>query len=155
MKIWSLLVAAWLMLIGLIIFTMSCPCGPVPGLWLLGEVAQEKVTDWSIANDRKSAPLCQLQINTWRPHSINLNCMSDQGNLYVSCSNCAGKTWSNDALAYPEGILRIGETVYPVHLERLTRPQDLDIAWSARLRKIGAESAPRPEHWWSFRLNSS
>ena len=155
MKLQTLLITASLALgIGLVVFTNVCPCGPVPGLWLFGEEPETKVEDWSFANDREVAPLCQVQITTWRPHSINLNCMSEGGSLYISCSNCAEKSWSNSALHYPDGHIRVGETLYPVVLERLTNAQDLDIAWSARLLKIGAERAPRPDHWWSFRLTA-
>ncbi len=139
------------------LYINTCPCGPVPGAWLLGAAAKEPVSDWSFANDRSVAPLCQLQIDTWRPHSINANCMSDAGELYVSCSNCAGKNWSASALEYPEGLIRIGDTVYPVTYTRVLDPVELDAAWAARLRKVqsdGDSPSPRPDHWWSFRLTS-
>ncbi|MEM1432494.1 MAG: hypothetical protein AAGG11_00390 [Pseudomonadota bacterium] len=148
----------WLILgIGLVIvgggiYTSVCPCERVPGAWLLGEVAAEPVSDWSFINNRDEVPLCQLQVTTWRPHSINLNCMADDGRLYISCANCAGKRWSADALTHPAGRLRAAGTVYPVWLERVTDPGMLDRAWSARLQKIGREPSPRPDHWWSFEL---
>lgn len=147
-------ILAGLLVIGLIVFTNLCPCGPVPGAWLLGDEPQGAVTDWSFVNDRDIAPLCQVQINTWRPHSINLNCMSDGGKLYISCSNCASKNWSNNALVYPDGYLRAGSTVYPVQLRRVTDALELDVAWTARLNKIQREATPRPDHWWSFELRS-
>ena len=135
----------------LAVMTTVCPCGPAPGLWLLGEKVEEPITDWTFAN---SEPLCQIQVNTWRPHSINLNCMSANKALYVSCSKCADKSWSNVALANPQAMIRIGENVYPVNLSRLTEATALDIAWTARLAKIDRPSTPRPDHWWSFQLSS-
>ena len=91
-------VLAVLVLAGGVGYLSLCPCGPVPGAWLRGDAPVGPVADWSFVNDRDLAPLCQVQITTWRPHSINLNCMSVDGELFVSCSRCAGKNWSNDAL---------------------------------------------------------
>ncbi len=146
------IVAVSLTLVGVAVYFSMCPCGPIPGAWLFGDKPAAGVTDWSFANDRDFAPLCQVQITTWRPHSINLNCMSDDGALFVSCSNCAGKRWSNDAISHPAGHIRVGSTVYPVTLTRVTDAATLDRIWQARLRKVQGESAPRPEHWWSFEL---
>jgi hypothetical protein len=124
----------------------------MPGAYLFGTVEPEPVGDWSFAND---VPLCQMEIRTWRPHSINLNCMSADGILYVSCSSCAEKYWSNQALASQRGRVRMGDSVYPVTLRRVTDTDELELAWSARLSKLGMERAtPRPAHWWSFHLTS-
>lgn len=134
------------------IYVTQCPCGPVAGIRVSGDVVSEPVADWSFAND---AGLCQLQVTTWKPHVINLNCMSDQGTLFVSCSNCAGKSWSNHVLEKPVGKIRIDSKVYPVRIARVLEDSELDRAWAARVQKLGVElPAPRPEHWWSFRLQS-
>ena len=140
--------------IGVLVFVSQCPCGPMPGAWLVGEEADAPVSDWSFVNDREAVPLCQLQVTTWRPHSINLNCMSEGGRLFVSCSNCADKRWSNDALTHPNGHLRAGSLVYPVEMRRVVADEQLDSAWAARLRKVGGDPSPRPDHWWSFELTS-
>ena len=132
-----------------------CPCSRLPGAWLFGETEYEPITDWSFSNDRETAPLCQVQIDTWRPHSINLNCMSTGNELFVSCSRCEGKNWSGNALTHPDGFIRIADTVYPVTLTRITDQAKLDEIWQARLAKIGADGdSPRPDHWWSFQLVS-
>jgi len=137
---------------GLIGFTAVCPCGPVPGAYLFGAVDEQPQRDWKFAND---VPLCQMEITTWRPHSVNLNCMSVDGNLYVSCSSCAEKFWSNQAVASKLGRIRMGDRVYPVTLRRVTADAELDRASSARLSKLGIDSTtPRPAHWWSFQLAS-
>lgn len=136
-------------------YLSSCPCERLPGLWLFGDEATAPVTDWTFVNDANNVPLCQLEVTTWRPHSINLNCMSKDGELYVSCSNCAGKRWSQDALSHPKGKLRAAGTVYPVHMERVTDPAALDRAWTARLEKTNGKTGARPAHWWSFQLTST
>ncbi len=148
-----LLVLLALAVVGTGVYLSLCPCGPVPGAWLFGTSADGPVSDWSFVNDREAVPLCQVEITTWRPHSINLNCMAEGGNLYVSCSQCAQKQWSNAALRNPEGRVRAGGTVYSVTLTRVTDADLLDVAWEARRRKTQGEAGrPRPDHWWSFRL---
>ena len=141
----------------------TCPCDRTPGGYLLGDEAAEQVTDWSFAND---VPLCQIQISAGLlPHSINLNCMSTSaGNLYLSCSQCDAKRWSNAVLSNGTSRLRLNDTVYPVNLTRVTDPSELDRAWGARVLKLNTLSAPasappapgaaRPDHWWSFRVVS-
>ncbi|NKC00785.1 MAG: hypothetical protein GKR90_20130 [Pseudomonadales bacterium] len=145
-------ISAVLLIAGLLIFTTTCPCTRVPGAYLFGEESNVAVTDWNFAND---VPLCQIEVTTWRPHSINLNCMStDDGTLYVSCSNCAGKVWSQAAVENRVARIRMGATVYPVKVRRVIEASELDIAWTARLAKIKREPTPRPDHWWSFHLTS-
>lgn len=141
-------------------YLTACPCGPVPGAWLFGEEATKPVDDWSFVNDRATVPLCQIEVSTWRPHSINLNCMADSGELFVSCSNCADKQWSKDVLVHPAGKLRAAGTVFPVTFERVTESGELDRIWRARLAKVAqgnpesSKPSPRPDHWWGFQLRS-
>jgi len=140
----------------------SCPCGPVPGGYLFGSVIEEPVKDWSFANQ---VPLCQIQINAVLPHAINLNCMATpQGNLYLSCSNCEPKYWSRAVLKNPVSRLRMEGNVYPVNLTRVTDPMEMDQAWVARVKKLQVVATaqnpavpvgtPRPERWWTFRVES-
>jgi hypothetical protein len=129
-----------------------CPCSRVPGGYLLGDEALAPTTDWSFAN---GVPLCQVEVDTGLSHSVNLNCMSTEGRLYLSCASCEGKRWSSAALENPSARLRIGDVVYPVTLARVTDAAELDVAWRARAEKTGAPAdMPRPDHWWSFRATS-
>jgi len=129
-----------------------CPCSRLPGGYLLGPTVTAPVADWSFAN---AVPLCQIEVDAGLPHSINLNCMASGGALYLSCANCAGKRWSQAALARPEARLRLGDTVYPVRLTRVEDAAELDVAWQARAAQLGMPTAPpRAEGWWSFRVES-
>jgi hypothetical protein len=144
-------------------WTVVCPCDRIPGGYLVGAEARERVTDWSFAN---KVLLCQIQTSAWLlPHSINLNCMAaPTGELYLSCSGCADKRWSNAALEDGRARLRLDGTVYSVTLTRVTDPDELDRAWSARVAKLEYASGPgnpapppgatRPDSWWSFRVTS-
>lgn len=139
----------------------TCPCDRTPGGYLLGTEAEEQVADWSFANE---VPLCQIQISAgFLLHSINLNCMSTSaGDLYLSCSRCDSKRWSNAALGNGSARLRLNDMVYPVNVTRVMDPDELDRAWRARVAKLHKVSAPdpppigtpRPDHWWSFRVVS-
>ncbi len=148
---------------GFLIYSSICPCETTPGGLLLGERAEEPVSDWNFANQ---VELCQLQI--WagiRPHSINLNCMSTpDGNLYLSCSVCDTKYWAARVEADEPARLRLDGIVYPVVLNRVTDPAEMDRAWLARDLKlnslpnpVGAPTpgAPRADRWWTFRVESS
>ena len=133
-----------------------CPCEVIPGGPLSGPVIDEPVDDWSIANDRATVPLCQVEVNGSYVYSINVNCMAHEGKLYVSCSQCATKTWSGIALEKPNMRIRVAGRVYPVTFTRIDDPDLKDQVWRTRLEKIEAEdkSAPRPEGWWTFNVAS-
>jgi hypothetical protein len=150
---------------GVGVWTTTCPCNRIPGFVLLGEVHQGAVNDWHFAND---VPLCQIQIDAgWRPHSVNLNCMSTaDGRLFLSCSVATTKYWCQKVGNDHPGRLRLNGIVYPVVLNRVTDPAMLDEVWSARVKKLqvhgggpyNAKPAPdakRPATWWSFEVRSA
>ncbi len=133
-------------------FFFYCPCERIPGGWLLGDEVTDPVADWSFANDVR---LCQIQVEALVPHSVNLNCMSTGGKLYLSCSSCDGKYWSTAAVNNFEARIRIGDHVYPVKIKRVLDPEILDEAWVARATKLGRPiDKPRAKGWWSFNLVS-
>lgn len=149
--------------VGFVGWSYTCPCDRAPGAYLFGTEADAPVTDWTFANQ---VPLCQIQIRGGvLPHAINLNCMSTSaGDLYLSCSQCGTKRWSNAAVADGRAKLRLTGTVYPVTVRRVLDPAELDRAWQARvtkLRQMAAADNPappadtgRPDGWWSFRVQS-
>ena len=146
-----------------LLWFLTCPCDRMPGGYLLGDASDGPVADWSFAND---VTLCQVQISAGvLPHSINLNCMATpEGGLYLSCSQCETKRWSNAVLENGRARLRLNGTVYPVTLTRVLESRELDGAWSARVIKLNTlpepanpappPGTPRPDHWWSFRVVS-
>ena len=151
-------------IIGFLIYSSVCPCERTPGGFLFGESADAPVTDWNFANQ---VPLCQLQIYAGiRPHSINLNCMSTpQGELFLSCSVCDRKYWAARVETDEIGVMRLDGVTYPIVLNRVTDPTDMDRAWRARISKLQIHGggpnnprpdsdAPRPDHWWTFRVES-
>ena len=142
--------------IGFLAWFFYCPCERTSGGYLLGTEISDSVADWSFANDMNTVPLCQIQVSTGLlPHSINLNCMAADGELYLSCSGCDGKRWSAAVLENPTARLRAAGRVYPVTVTRVTDPATLDRAWVARAAKLGRPAGtPRQDGWWSFRVIS-
>ena len=145
-----------LVVISVGVWVAQCPCERSPGAWVFGNVVDETVADWSFAND---AGLCQLEVSGFIPHSINLNCMADRSELFVSCARCDGKHWSTVAMKTPYGRIKILDSVYPVKMVRVLDHATLDRAWRARSNKRHGRSTatlppPRPSHWWSFQLES-
>ncbi len=154
---------------GVGVWTVNCPCEGTPGFVLLGDTHEEPVADWSFAND---VSLCQIQIGIWlRPHSVNVNCMATpEGDLFISCSFGARKYWCPRVGQDHSGRLRLDGVVYPVALNRELDPTMLDQVWAARIRKLqkpavqarqpggGGEppplDTPRPDGWWTFRVVS-
>lgn len=152
----GLLVLAAIAVVGFLTWFFYCPCERTSGGYLMGDEAQAPVDDWSFANDMATVPLCQIQVDAGLlPHSINLNCMADSGELYLSCASCDGKRWSTAVLENPEVRLRAAGIVYPVTVTRVTDPATLDRAWVARAAKRGRPTdTPREDGWWSFRVVS-
>lgn len=152
-----------LLAVGFLGWSCTCPCDRAPGAYLFGAAAEAPVNDWAFANQ---VPLCQIQISVGLlPHAINLNCMSTPaGQLYLSCSQCGTKRWSNAAVENGRARLRLNGTVYPVTVRRVLDPVELDQAWRARVAKLQqmaaadnpapAADARRPDGWWSFRVQS-
>lgn len=151
-----------------VVWTSTCPCEATPGFVLLGDVQDTPVADWRFAND---VPLCQIQIQVgWRPHAVNLNCMATpSGELFLSCSVCTRKHWAGQVAqnepSRTAARLRLDGRLYPVTLNRVLDPAQLDRAWAARVKKLQVHGggpinpkpdpdAPRPDHWWSFRVVS-
>ncbi len=151
-----LMVLLAIVVAGFLTWFFYCPCERTSGGYLLGDTPEGPVTDWSFANDMAQVPLCQIQVDAGLlPHSINLNCMSDDGELFLSCASCDGKRWSTAVLDNPEARLRAGGVVYPVRVTRVTDPETLDRAWAARAAKRGQPTdTPRQDGWWSFRVAS-
>lgn len=154
-----------LALLALLYWTMAYPRDRAPGFYLFGSAGDESVEDWTFANE---VPLCTLQVYAggWRPHAINLNCMATPaGDLYLSCSVCDRKYWASQVGTDSPGRLRLNGVVYPVKVNRVTDQALMDQSWTARVTKLQNfrddpynptpdVDAVRPDHWWTFRVES-
>ena len=155
------------LIIGFLIFSRVCPCEVTPGGLLFGETVDTPILDWNTTTANQEN-LCQLQI--WagiRPHSINLNCMATpQGELFLSCSVCDRKYWAARVEENEKAVLRLGNLLYPIFINRETDSSTMDRAFKARVLKLQYTDletmvTPRPplgqqrfDHWWTFRVTS-
>lgn len=154
-----------LLIVGVAVWTTTCPCDRTPGFMLLGDVQEAPVADWSFVND---VPLCQIQVYAGIiPHAINLNCMATpEGELFLSCSVCDTKYWPSMVGENESGRLRLNDRVYPVVVNRIQDEAILERAWAARVKKLQVHGggpfnpapppdAKRPPNWWTFQLRSA
>src|SRR5215469_7144518 len=88
------------------------PHDRIPGLWLKGNVVTTHVTDWSFT---ENIPVIQIQTPTWYllPHSVNINCLDYNGQLYLVSAYPAGTahSWNDNVMRDPHVRLKIGNQI--------------------------------------------
>lgn len=125
----------------------------VPGGVLSGEVVGGRITDWSFVAE---AGLCQVEVRPEFPHSVTVNCFNDGKDLYVGCMSCEGKTWSSYVSSDPRARIKIGEEIYPVHMDRVMDKRAMWAPWVSRWKKTrGTDDVPEiPDSYWLYHLTS-
>jgi len=116
------------------------PHGRTPGLWLSGELVTTPVTDWSFTDKVQNV---QLQTNTWYgiPHSVNINCSTYKGQLYLDSFYPAGLTyphgrsWNENIARDPHVRIRIGNKLYDRTLVLVTDPALKEAVDELKLKK--------------------
>ena len=131
----GLLVCAGLALV-VLRFTGLDPHSRIPGLWLTGDVVTTPVNDWSFTENVRTIKL-QTQSRFLLPHSVTINCLDYNGQLYVSSVHPAGKPtgWNENALREPRVRIKIGDKVYDRTLVLVTDPAEKDAVLQVRARK--------------------
>lgn len=128
------------------------PMSPIPGGALTGEVVEEPVNDWSFATDE---PFGYLETQVPEPRTITVTCIVANGQLYVGCSSCSGRRWSQQLIAEPNVRYRVLGKIYNVTATRVTAPDEIDQAWRARAAKyVTANPDKIVDDFWFFRLVS-
>jgi hypothetical protein len=112
------------------------PHDRIPGLWLKGNVVASPVTDWSFT---ENIPVIQIQTQTWYllPHSVNINCLDYNGQLYLVSVYPAGTThsWNENAMRDPHVRLKIGDNVYDRTVSLVTDQTEKEGVLQARHKK--------------------
>lgn len=112
------------------------PHDRTPGLWLKGNVVTTPVTDWSFT---ENIPVAQLQTRTWYllPHSVNINCLDYNGQLYLVSVYPAGTrhSWNENVIRDPHVRLRIGDQIYDRTAVLVTDPAEQEGVMQARRKK--------------------
>lgn len=112
------------------------PHGRTPGLWLKGNVVTTPVTNWSFT---ENIPVVQLQTQTWYllPHSVNINCLAYNDQLYLVSVYPAATThnWNENVIRDPHVRLKIGDQIYDRNLSLVTDPAEREGVLEARHKK--------------------
>jgi hypothetical protein len=112
------------------------PHGRTPGLWLKGNVVTAPVGDWSFTDN---IPVIQIQTQTpyLLPHSVNINCLDYNDQLYLVSVYPAGTvhTWNDNVIRDPHVRLKIGDNVYDRTVSLVTDPSEQEAVLQLRHKK--------------------
>ena len=130
-KILGVIVVALIVLLVVFRLTGFPPHNGTPGLWLSGQLVSDPVGDWSFSDQY---PVIQVQTN-WMlglPHSVNIYCVSVNGQLYLGSTRPAGegypghRVWDQTVARDPHIRLRIGGKLYDRVLVHVTDATEHD-----------------------------
>lgn len=135
-----------------IVGVLLSPIGPLPGGALSGQTVPEPVEDWGFVKDEL---FCQLETKVPEPRSITVTCIVSDRQLYVGCSSCSGRYWSEQLAKEPDVRYGALGKIYPVRASRVGDARELNRVWLDRAEKNGNENpGPKPDDFWFFRLSS-
>ena len=109
-----------------------------PGLWLKGDLVTTPVANWSFTDKVRNV---EVQTRTWYllPHSVRINCVAYNGQLYVSTVNPLGMNaphnWNVNVARDPHVRLKIGNQLYDRTLSYVTDPAEKAAVMQARVKK--------------------
>lgn len=112
------------------------PRDRTPGLWLTGNVVTTPIADWSFTDQ---VPNIKIQTNTWYgiPHSVTIDCVSYNGQLYVTSVYPAGtsRSWNDNAMRDPHVRIKIGDNLYDRSASLVTDPAEKEAVLQLRAKK--------------------
>jgi hypothetical protein len=139
----GVILACLVLLLVLLSVTGFGPHDRMPGLWLKGNVVTSTVTDWSFT---ETIPVVQLQTQTWYllPHSVNINCLDYDGQLYLVSVYPAGTThsWNENVIRDPHVRLKIGDQIYDRTAALVTDQAEQEGVMQARHKKYPQLKVP-------------
>jgi hypothetical protein len=137
--LWKIVGAVVLCLILLLVVLRITGLNPrdrTPGLWLTGNLVTTPVADWSFT---EKYPTIKLQTRTWYglPHSVTINCIAYNGQLYLTSTFPAGthRSWNDNVLRDPRVRVKIGDQLYDRTLVLVTDPAEQEGELKARAQK--------------------
>lgn len=118
-----------------------------PGTRLTGNLADTPDFEWDLLGEGRNI---HLQMNTWYgvPHSITVRAMPHGGELFIPCGRCADKWWPSLVASDNAVLVRVGDTLYPGTLERVTEPMQ-------KHRVFGMGDHGRLANVWLYRFQPS
>lgn len=139
----GIIVVCLILILNVLRITGFGPHARTPGLWLKGNVVTTPVTDWSFTDE---IPVVQLQTETWYllPHSVNINCLNYNGQLYLVSVYPAGTahTWNDNVIRDPHVRLKIGDQIYDRTVSLVTDSAEQEGVLQARHNKYPQLKVP-------------
>jgi hypothetical protein len=139
----GVILACLVLLLVVLSVTGFGPHDRMPGLWLKGNVVTSTVTDWSFT---ETIPVVQVQTQTWYllPHSVNINCLDYDGQLYLVSVYPAGTThsWNENVIRDPHVRLKIGDQIYDRTAVLVTDQAEQEGVMQARHKKYPQLKVP-------------
>ena len=101
------------------------PHDRIPGLWLTGDLVTTPVTDWSFTDQVPTIKL-QTQSQFLLPHSVTINCVAYNGQLYVTSTYPAGppRSWVANVMRDSHVRVKIGDKLYDRTAVAVTDPHE-------------------------------
>jgi hypothetical protein len=124
------------------------PADRRPGLWLTGELVEDRVDEWSFTDDYREI-MIETQTAYWLPHSLTIFCVSLGDRLYVAARHPSTKRWVSNVDRNPDVRLKIGGQLYERRLTRVEGGEEREAVYSVYATKYGwPPTAPedRPEY---------
>jgi hypothetical protein len=147
-------VKRWPIGIAVLLLCTACmePSDRRPGLRLSGPEASEPVTDWSFSHEHREI-FIETSTPYFVPHSVTIVCADADGKLFVGARDPAQKRWVRWIERDPNVRLKIGDTIYPGRLARITDPAEIEGVRAAYTAKMGgsmetAREGPPAEVWY-------
>ena len=147
MKILLKIVGAILVCVALLLVVFRItglnPHDRIPGLWLTGDLVTTPVTDWSFTDQVTTIKL-QTQSSFLLPHSVTINCVAYNGQLYVTSTYPAGppRSWNLNVMRDPHVRIKIGDKLYDRTLVVVTDPAEKQGLLEAKLKKYPQLKTP-------------
>jgi hypothetical protein len=136
LKTVGVIVVCLILLLVVLSVTGLGPHDRTPGLWLKGNVVTTQVTDWSFT---ENIPVVQIQTQSWYllPHSVNINCLNYNGQLYLVSVFPAGTrhSWNENVIRDPHVRLKIGDQIYDRTVSLVADPAEQEGVLEARHKK--------------------
>jgi len=156
-KVLGLIVVGLVLLLVVLRITGFGPSGPRPGLWLKGDLVTTPVSDWSFTNNIHDV---ELQTNTryLLPHSVTINCVAYNAQLYLASFYPAGLTypngrsWNANVARDPRVRIKIANELYDRTLAHVTDPAEQAGVEAARSKKYPELKLPAGATLVAFRV---
>ncbi len=119
------------------------PHGGIPGLWLTGDLDTTPVTDWSFIDKVPTIKL-QTQGRFLLPHSVTINCLAYNSQLYVTSVFSGGppRIWNENVMRDPHVRIKIGDKLYDRTLVLVTDPAEIEGVLQVKAKKYPQLKTP-------------